>query len=99
MHGERLDDAENVHVDVHGCGECTEEVDDRVTRYWEFGGKEQVGDGEGKGKPGVAAATQQQFVLEGDGFRVDDQQDALDPAFALLDEVEQGEWGFLPHLS
>lgn len=30
---------------------------------------------------------------------MDDEKDALDPAFALLDEVPEGERGFLPHLA
>lgn len=30
---------------------------------------------------------------------MDHEEDALDPAFALLDKVPEGEWGLLPHFA
>lgn len=96
---EGLDDSEDVHVDVDGADEGAREVHKRRARDGAEGGQHHVRRGQRQSDPRVARHGQQQLVLQRDSPGVHHQQDALDPAFALLHEVAQGERRLLPHLA
>ena len=79
--------------------ERREEGDGGRQRHGEEGRQDGLGRGEGQGDPRVAGDGQQQLVSGRDGGRVHHQQDALQPALALLDKVADGERRLLPHLA
>lgn len=96
---EGLDHAEHIHVDIDGRNEGAHEVHEIGTWYRIQSRKYDVRRGQGHGDPRVDADTQQQLVLERYHLGVDHQQDALEPALALLQEVEQRERRLLVHLA
>lgn len=96
---EGLHDAKDVHVDIDGPDERANEIDDGRAGDGTQGREDDVGRGERQRHPGVAGDRQQDLVPQRDGLGVHHEEDALQPAFALLHEVPQSEGRFLPHLA
>lgn len=95
----RFDDAENVHVDVEPGNEGAQKVHHIRARNGIEPGEDHIGRGQRHRDPGVHANAQQELVPQGNGVRVDDQQDTLQPAFPLLQEVQQRERRFFVHFT
>lgn len=91
VQGERFYHPENVHVDVETCDESAQKVHHVRTGNRVQSGENHVRSGQGHRDPGVHTDGEQKFVVPRDRVRVHHQQDSLQPAFPLLQEVQQGE--------
>lgn len=87
VNGKGLHHSEDVHVDVNTRYEGAEEVHEGRTGDGTQGGEEYVGNCQRHRDPRVARTKEEDFVLERQRSGMDDEHDALEPAFALLDEV------------
>lgn len=99
VYRERLDHPEHVHVNINRGNERTQEVHHGRTRYRTQPCEHHVGNGKRHRYPGVARAAEEELLANRDGLGVDDEQDALEPTLALLEEVAESEGGLLPHLA
>lgn len=96
---ERLHDAEHVHVHADAAEEGANEVHDVRTRQREQNGEDEVRRWQRHRAPAVHADRQEYLVAEWNDLWVHHQQDALQPTFALLQEVQQRERRLLVHLA
>lgn len=99
VHGEGLEDPEDVHVQVHALDEREQGVHGGGAGQREEGGQQHLGGDERQHHPRVAGHAQQPLGAQRHGARVHHQQDALQPALPLLDEVPHREGRLLPHLA
>lgn len=96
---EALDHPEHVHVDVEPGDERAQKVHQVRARNRVQPREDHIRRRQGHRDPRVHADPQQQLVAQRDRLRVDHQQDALEPAFALLQKVEQRERALLVHFA
>ena len=96
---ERLDGADEVEVEVDGGDEAADEVEGLADGNGVEGGEVDVGGGEGQREPAVEGEREAEAGADGQLAVVDDEEDALDPALALLQEVADVEGRLLPHLA
>lgn len=94
-----LQHAEHVHVNVDARNERAHKVHDVRARDRIQFGQHQAGGGQRQRDPRVDADAEQQLMAPRDRVGVDDQQDALQPALALLQKVHQRERRLLVHFA
>lgn len=99
VYAEGLDGANEIQIQVDGADKAAQKVKRLSNGYGIEGGEVDVRGAERKREPAVQGESQTEARLDGQLFVVYDQEDALHPAFALLQEVPEGEWRLLPHLA
>ena len=98
-HAERLDRAYEVEVQVCRAHQTHQEVKGLADRYGIEGREPHVRGGQGQREPAVEGERQAEARAHGQLDIVHHQEDALDPAFPLLQKVPERERRLLPHLA
>ncbi len=98
-HAEGLDGSDEVEVEISGTHKAAQKVEGLPDRYGIEGREPHVRCGERQREPTVKSQRQAKARLHRQFGVVHHQEDALDPALALLQKVPERERRLLPHLS